>query len=211
MGISLKSLLAISALSFSMAAATSALAYDPLITVDENGHGTIDFCGPGCPTPLPGVLAPDPGPGGLASTLTYNLLGPPSLTDGDLLIFDPDGTFSDVVRFNDYGTGNDPTYQASLVFYSNPLDGFDSLADTPSPPSAFYSNSLDLTEVNGQVFYHPTAGQPGFVPGFNVAYEIISDAVVPEPAAWALMTLGLGGIGGAVRASRSRKMAAATA
>jgi hypothetical protein len=33
---------------------------------------------------------------------------------------------------------------------------------------------------NGFV-YTPTANQPGFVLGFSVTYDIISDAPVPEP------------------------------
>src|SRR5262249_35247998 len=53
---------------------------DPLITVDEFGVGTLDFTAEGGPIlPLTGVLAPDPGPGGLPSVLTYDLLGPPAL------------------------------------------------------------------------------------------------------------------------------------
>jgi hypothetical protein len=43
----------------------------PLITVDENGAGTLVFPG-GVPTPLVGVLASDPGPGGRSAALTYN-------------------------------------------------------------------------------------------------------------------------------------------
>ena len=184
------------------AASQAAASYAPLITINEDGVGTIDFCGPGCPTPLPGVLAADPGPGGSASALTYDLLGPPSLTAGDLLLFD-DGTgvFSDVVRFNDYNTGGDVGYPASIVFYSDPLDGFDSLADSFAPPGAYYDNNLSLTEVNGSVFYHPTVGQPGYVAGFDVAYDIVSDAV-PEPATWGLMLLGFGVLGAVARKRR---------
>src|SRR5438128_1507763 len=63
-------------------------ANNPLITVDEHGKGTIQF--PGGPAlPLPGVLAPDPGPGGQPAVLTYNLLGPPALVSGDLLLIEP--------------------------------------------------------------------------------------------------------------------------
>lgn len=183
------------------AASQASANYNPLITIDEFGNGTLDFCGPGCPGPLPGVLAPDPGPGGLSSVLTYDLLGPPSLTAGDLLLFDAGtGVFSDVVRFNDYDTGGVPGYPASVVFYSNPMDGYDSAADIFSPPGSFYANTISLTEVNGRVFYHPDVGQPGYVPGFDVAYNILSD--VPEPAAWALMLIGFGVLGAAARRQR---------
>src|SRR5690348_13331829 len=104
---------------------TSAFADNvPLITVDENGNGTLLFPG-GVPIPTHGVLAADPGPGGLSSVLTYNLLGPPSLVAGDVLLTDGGG-LQDVIRFNPAGTGN-PAYPASLLFYSDNLDGFDSI------------------------------------------------------------------------------------
>ena len=171
----------------------------PFITVDENGHGRLDFtqCGGGL-TPMPGVLQNDPGPGGLANVLTYNLLGPPSLTAGDLLIFDADGIFYDVVRFNDYNTGGVRGYPASLLFYSDPIGGiYDSLADIFSPPTSFYANQLNLTETvtNGvsYVVFTPASGQPGFVPGFAVTYDIISDT--PEPSTILLFASSLIGAG----------------
>src|SRR6516165_8324985 len=77
---------------------------NPLITVDERGSGSLLF--PGAP-PIPthGVLAVDPGPGGLAAALTYNLLGPPGLVAGDVFLLE--GTVvSDVIRFNPAGTGS---------------------------------------------------------------------------------------------------------
>jgi hypothetical protein len=193
--------LACAILTISTVSATSALAASPLIRVNENGTGTLNFSGR--ITPLTGVLANDPGPGGLASVLTYDLLGPPSLTPGDLLLTD-DGVVLDVVRFNDYNTGGVQGYRASLLFYSDNIDGFDALADTSGPPAASYTNVLSIPEVgsehNNGAYYHPETGQPGYVPGFDVAYWLQSD--VPEPAAWTLMLIGLGGLGLALRARR---------
>lgn len=164
---------------------------NPLIVVDEHGNGTLTFPG-GLPIPTQGVLLPDPGPGGLTSVLTYNLLGPPSLTAGDVLLTDADegGAFLDVLRFNPAGTGGDPAYPASLLFYSDNVGGADALADTAGPPSAFYTNLVRIPEVgpegNNGAFYTPIDGQPGFVPGFAVTYHFVSDSV-PEPSSLALL------------------------
>ena len=164
------------------------------ITVDEQGNGLFTNTN-GFDQTLTGFLAPDPGPGGLSSALTYSLLNPPGLVSGDALIFDPGGvTFSDVVRFN--------ASNGTLVFYSNPLDGFDSLADTASPPSSFYTNQITLFETNGVVDYTPTAGEPGFVAGAGgpVTYTLESDPpAVPEPSSLALLGTGVLGTVGAIR------------
>ena len=86
------------------------------ITVDENGNGTFANSG-GFFSPLPGVLAPDPGPGGLPIALTYDLLNPPGLVAGDLILFEPrgeNGVLSDIVRFN----LSSPTPVAPVASYS---------------------------------------------------------------------------------------------
>jgi hypothetical protein len=183
---------------------------NPLITVDERGNGSIAFPG-SLPSTLPGVLAPDPGPGGLSAALTYNLGGPPSLVAGDVLLFEPGigGAISDQFRFNPAGTGGNPAYPASLVLYSA---GGDSLGDKGFPiDRATYPNTLILTETgpefgpNGLFAYTPTANQPGFVPGFAVTYNITSDAgtAVPEPASLVMVgTAVLAGLGYAWRRKR---------
>jgi hypothetical protein len=154
------------------------------LTVDENGNGTINgFTGL---QPLPSSMQADPGPGGLASALTYDLLGPPGLVAGDLVLLEPGagGTLSDLIRFNpQQGSG-------SMVFYSDSLDGGNDKADT-GLPTGRYTNVVTVTELgpeglNGFV-YTPTAGQPGFVAGapVPVTYVINSD-VAPEPSSLAL-------------------------
>ena len=158
------------------------------ITIDEFGTGILEF--PGIAFDLPGVLAPDPGPGGLPSVLTYDLGGPPSLVAGDVGLFDADtGVVLDYIRFNDYGTGGDPNYPASVLFYSDNIGGFDALADTDGPPNPLYDNRVFIDEVgsegNNGAWYHPGPNDPGFVGGgFDVTYHFISD--VPEPGTVAL-------------------------
>jgi hypothetical protein len=145
--------------------------------VNENGVGTINgFAGL---QPLPSYLAADPGPGGLASVLHYDLLNPPGLVSGDVLLQDGvGGPILDVVRFNaDEVTPGGNT--GTLLFYSDNIDVFDSLGDTPSPPGALYPNNITILEVGDEVnngaIYTPLAGQPGFVAGAAapVTYTLI--------------------------------------
>jgi hypothetical protein len=165
---------------------------NPIISVFENGNGTIQF--PGSPAnPFPGVLTADPGPGGLGSALTFNMQGPPGLIAGDLQLQESLGGtlfLTDIIRFNPAGTA--PGYPASLVFYSDTDDAPLLLADT-GLPAASYTNIVTLFEgalADGStgIVYTPTAAQPGFVPGFGVTYVITSDAI-PEPASAALFAI----------------------
>jgi hypothetical protein len=167
---------------------------NPLISIDENGFGTIQF--PGGPSLNPtGVLMPDPGPGGLSSALTYDLAGPPALVSGDVLVQELIGAeliLSEIIRFNPAGTGSD-AYPASLVFYSDLGDGIDSLADTGFPAGR-YTNTATALEIGAEgsngFSYTPTANQPGFVPGFDVTYSVTSDSSsVPEPASISLFAI----------------------
>ena len=164
----------------------------PIIIVDEFGNGTIDF-GTGLVN-MPGVMQADPGPGGLNSALTYNLQGPPSLVAGDVWLIEPGpGANSDLIRFNPAIPGT--PYPASLLFYSDNSDGADGPADTGFP-TALYTNVLSIPEVGSEgangASYTPTANQPGYVDGFTVTYQFISDSDVPEPSTVLLLVSGLG-------------------
>jgi hypothetical protein len=158
------------------------------VSVDENGAG-FWFPPAGGLINLPFNLGADPGPGGLPQVLIYHLPPGTQTIQGDVRLHDPleaGNPFLDVIRFNGDGT---------LIFYSDNIDGFDALGDTPSPPSAFYAaNLVDGTEFGPEgglqgADYVPAPGQPGFDPTGQIQiYHLISD--VPEPASISLAGLG---------------------
>ena len=169
---------------------TAARAQPPvpvLATIDEMGNGSFTSPVLGNAS-SPGFLAPDPGPGGLASALTYSLGATPLVVVGDLILQEPGGGISDVIRFN-----LDVTLGPTLVFYSELGGG--ALADTGFP-TAFHTNTVTETETvlaGGATgfLYTPTSNQPGFIPGAAVTYNIISDAAtIPEPGTLSLLLLG---------------------
>jgi hypothetical protein len=163
------------------------------ITVDENCNGVLNgFAGP---VTMPCGFQNDPGPGGLLGVMTYDMVNPPGLVPGDVLMMDQQGWILDVIRFNPNGGPGNPTGSGSLVFYSDNLDGFDSGADTSGPPVQYYGNTITILEVGTEgvngAYYTPVAGQPGFVAGAAapVTYHFISD--VPEPGSIILLGSGV--------------------
>jgi hypothetical protein len=175
-----------------VACAAAQVPFSINVSVDESGNGQLTNTD-GFNSPLAFSMMADPGPGGSASALTYNLLNPPGLTAGDLFLDDSPGAVSDVIRFNPTEDGG------SLVFYSG--DNLGALADG-SLPTDSYTNQFILPEGTGTVSYTPTAGQPGFVAGAGgpVTYTITSDvAATPEPSSLALLGTGIITVLGAAR------------
>lgn len=191
-----------------LAPAASASNCFPCITVDEMGNGAIDLSNGGAVLTMPFGLLADPGPGGLASALTYDLMHPPAVISGDVFLHEADGSLSDLIRFNQSDSAG---YPFALVFYSDGSGGVDSMADISAPPSMFYPNVIHIAEIgdgtNSGAFYTPGPFDPGFIPGFNVRYTFISDGtgptpVTPEPSSFMLFTAGVLGVMTGVRRSR---------
>jgi hypothetical protein len=174
------------------------------VTVDENGVGRFQT-NSGLDMAIPGFLMEDPGPGGLASALTYFLQNPPGLVAGDLLLESPGGTLRELIRFNDI-TDMDGN-SGELLFYSAMVGSTRTLADVGFP-TARYANTLTrLLPGPGPTdfVYTPAAGQPGFIQGITgpTTYVIqIRPAVVPEPSTAVLVLTGVLGVAVAVRRKR---------
>ena len=149
---------------FALAASASTLRAVPSLptfSFHENGNGQLELpllFGGGVIT-LTGTLTSDPGPGGLASALTFT--AHPQLNPfpvGDVVLLDAGGHVSDIVRFNP-ATPSSFGLTQLIFFYSNDHDGL--LADT-GLPSGMYDNTVTIQESqSGPTTYIPTAGQPG--------------------------------------------------
>jgi hypothetical protein len=185
-------------------ASTAHAQFTITVTVDENCNGVF-MSSIGFQSPLDCGLFPDFGPGGLPSAVTYDLLNPPGLVAGDLLLFEsgaPGAPIADIIRFNAFSpvTGG----SGSLVFYSA-LDGGVTLADTGFP-TALYPN-IAVGVATGTFMYTPVLGQPGFVAGAAgpATYVVRTfTASVPEPATVALLCAGLAAVAWARRRTAPR-------
>ena len=92
--------------------------------------------------------------------------------------------------------GNHPFGMATGdVYVTNLAAGY-------SPVSQFYDSGLDET-----IFSTSTGDYTGVNPGLGL--NLVGTAAVPEPATWAMMLIGFGGLGAAMRSRR--RSAAATA
>jgi hypothetical protein len=141
------------------------------IVADEQGNGQLIFPPPTPSTTNPATLRSDPGPGGLASALTFDLQGPPALVAGDVFLVGPLGNTVNVIRFNPVATGGS-FYPAAMLYYSLGPQVDSCIADTGFP-TANYGTTLSIpVGCPGVVTYTPTTLQPGFVPGFTTTYQL---------------------------------------
>jgi len=112
-------------LSLAYNSGANAQAFSVTVSIDENGNGQLTNSA-GFSGAMQFALQADPGPGGLASALTYSLLNPPGLVAGDLILLDPSLLVSDIIRFNPDESIAGAV--GAIVFYS--ILGEGSLADT---------------------------------------------------------------------------------
>jgi hypothetical protein len=158
-------------------AVTAALG-QPLITLDEFGKGFFNG------TPLPSSIQADPFSG--MATLTYNLPFPG--VPGDVLLTEPSGVLSDILRFD--GNGRVFFFSDREPTDTPPFDPAD-VNQFPPPVAAFPIITLleNGPEGNNGAFYNPAGGLPGDNSA-GASYHFISD--VPEPGAGLLLSLGGG-------------------
>jgi hypothetical protein len=166
---------------------------NPTLSFNEDGKGKVELPN-GAVIPLAGALAPDLGPGGLSSALTFTAHPAEELfTVGDVLLLDSSGKVSDVFRFNPGTTSPAGLNSQGLVFYSSDLGGL--LADTGLPTDSYANKVTILENEAGPTVYTPTASQPGFEAGIQlpITYQIFS---TPDPGSTlSLLAIALCGIG----------------
>jgi len=136
-----------------IAGAAVAQAFSVSIYFERGGSGYLRNS-TGFYQELQRTLAHDVGPGGAESAVTYELLSPPELASGDVLLLDDKGRVRNLVRFNSSG--------GRAVFYSvNRADTFE-----PGFPSALYANVVRVVsdQIEGTI-YRPKRDEPGFVQG----------------------------------------------
>lgn len=129
-----------------------------------------------------------------------------SLTTGDWLIKEGSSSapVGDVVRFEFVHNSTGALVPVAFI-YSDDTGGYSPAGGTAHPadvglPSSYQTNQITTWETSSSgtgFVYAPTAGQPGFVPGWGYGLESYDyPDPIPEPSS--LLLLGLGFLGLAV-------------
>jgi len=160
------------------------------LNFDEFGNGFASVNG-GPTVASPGVMLPDPTQPGNPLVLTF-LLPQVPVNAGEELIMEPGGGVSDVIRWTNAAGATSGLVADRMIYYSDNIDGIDSLADTSGLPVNFNPGSPFVNEIGAE-------GSNGFsyfsggAPGVDNDYIGVSDGVlaaVPLPAsAWAGLVL----------------------
>jgi len=157
------------------------------ITTVNNGRRNIDF---------------DAGQTGLT-----NFLGSAVAT---LSRLDGEAFTLDTIDFA-YNYGNQSGYgptEVGLLFTFTFADGSDPLSETIFIPNTagewLTKTSLDFSGYGplAAFSWKPTTSTSGFIQFDNINVDLAVPAAVPEPASWAMLTLGFGLLGGALRSGK---------
>jgi hypothetical protein len=149
----------------------------------------------------------------------YQASGPGT---GFTVVLEGQGWAGEFVRYTTL-IFDDGAAGAVTISFSSPITGITDLAAEPALPGPYtaYLDAYDGAVLVGSSSYSGVhAGGPeGTIPGFDVSAPEITSIVIsttndtdgiaiggglgiPEPGAWALMLVGLGGLGAALRAKR---------
>jgi len=114
--------------------------------------------------------------------------------NGDQFVYSSGGSFCGIAC-----EGGDVVWTLSNLDFGKPLKGFNILQQDVGAITidAITATSISFRYKDGSIH-----------PGVNVIGQFVTDSAVPEPATWAMMLMGFGLMGVAMRSAKQRKTAA---